>query len=244
MSDDDLAYQIGELMTEQEQHLDPRLERLALGTISEDEKAALLRDAEQDAQLADAVSLFQPLDSNVQAKLTSTARASSTPKVRRLPWVGAGVGVVLAAAAAVLLFSRAGVEPIPQYAFSAEAGDAIWRSEAAPKSRSMREDSEMSIVSRPARIASGAIDGALWVIVAEGAMRSPAEPEVSADGAVRWLGTARELSGGRTGPVKFVAVVGRAEAFPEPDERGGVTSGNGWQSFELSVEILPLGAAP
>ncbi len=243
MSDDDVAYQLGELMTEQEQQIDPRLERLALGELSDDELSALLRDAEQDEKLAEAVSLFRPLGADVQAKLTTTARASSS-KVRRLPWVGAGVGVVLAAAAAVVLFSTAGVESIPQYTFKAEAGDAIWRSEAKPKSRTLREDSEMSIVSQPARIASGEIDGALWVLTADRAVRSPVAPEVSVNGAVRWLGTARALSAGQTGPVKFVAFVGRANAFPEPDERGGVTSGNGWQSFELSVEIQPRGAAP
>lgn len=241
MSDPDEEHtlrEIGQMLRE-----DPRLERLALGELDSDEQARLEADARRNPDLAADVELYRPLSENMRAKLAASVRPGlQTPRRRRV-FIPAAT-TALAAAAALLFFVRMPA-PIPSYALNFRAGDASLRGAPPPtESRpQVREDSPVSIVLQPFETAAGPLEGQLYVIEDGQPRLVTAPPERSPDGAIRFQGTAVELSDGRRGVVRWVAVVSRPGVDPPPsafaaDQAG--THGRGWHSEQLEVLIMPL----
>jgi hypothetical protein len=225
MSDDPLAEAVASVMREEQ--IDPRLERLARGELSDAERRTLEEEAKSNAELAQAMALHAPLSSEYRQKLAATVRPKVIP-LRRIVAIAS-----LAAAAAVGGIVVLQPEPeMPAYALNARASDAEWRGEA-PRKREVRSDSTIEIVLTPATPVPGKVAAKLFVLE-NGALQEVAvRAQISDDGAVRWLDRADTISGGRTGPVTLVAKVGRAD---DPERA--------WQSMTLDAEIRAAGVAP
>jgi hypothetical protein len=229
VSDDEaMAKALGEIMMEQDERIDPRLELYAQGRLSADEKRELEERAKHDPLLAAALELHRPLAPAFKEQLKVTAMNAPRAKVLQLRKPAIALMAAAAAAAVTFLLIDRQPEVAPRYALVAKAGDAEWRGEvAAVAKKETRADSEISLVLRPEKPVEGAIEASLFVVKDGQKARSPVAAEVSADGAARWIGRADELSGGRTGTVTLIAEIGRAGEQP-------------WQSSAIDVLIQPV----
>ena len=243
MSDDDFAKQIGELMHTEDESVDPRLSRIAAGTLSDEERRALEADAAHDPEIAAALALHEPLSPGVVKKLSATAVLASRPP-RRVSLIKRGglIGGLLAAAivAGVYLNLMRGdtFDPLPAYRIETHQASE-WRSSEAVDTPSLMADQLFAIIVRPASAVEPPVAGALWVMSGETVRRSPISPEISAEGALRWQGAARALSDGLVGPVIFVAVVGRPNALPDAPPRPVTNSGPGYRALKVEKTIRP-----
>ena len=245
MSDDTFAKHVGELMHTQDTALDPRLHRLADGSLTTEERARLDADAERDPALAEAIALFAPLSATAHRRLTATATLASRPgpSFRR---VGTGaVGLLLAATVAGVFF-RIGfgpsqTTPIGTYQLSAQAGEVTWRSEAAKAlaGQQIHPQAELSLILRPQRASKNAVEGALWILTDGEPVRAPVSARVSEEGAVAWFGPAETITGGRRGSVVLLAIVGHAGRLPKPPIEIDSPRHHSpdWRSFRIPLRI-------
>lgn len=244
MSDDPLLDAVGAAMNEEETAIDAQLEKYAHGTLSAEERAVLDKRIADDPEFAQKAELFAALSADTHQKLRSIATAASAPpaKPRVWPRVFAGSSVVLALAAAAILYVQSApqIAPLPSYALRARAGDAEFRSEAAPESRTVRADSQVEIVLTPSERVTGELQTALFVRVDGKSLVPPVTPEISQDGAVRWRGRADQMGMTDRGEVQWIAIVGRRGTLPDADEAARAKTGNGWQAATLEVLIRPL----
>jgi hypothetical protein len=218
-------------MKEEQQQLDPRLERLALGELSAEERRKLDEDAKSDPELASAIALYAPLSAESRARLAREVKAPA--RVIPLRRIVAAASIAAAAAVAGALWLQIDRGPVPRYALAARAGDVELRGEApAPQERTLRADSMIEIVLAP-EVPADEVDAKLYIREGGELVPSSASAQISEDGAVRWVGRAETLAGGRIGPVTFVAKVGRAGESP-----------GAWQAMTLEVEIRAAGGAP
>lgn len=256
---------MGRLLQSEEQTPDPRLERLAHGTLEDDARAALEVEAENDAELARDVALHKPLSDALQDRLLSIAEdglagpsgagVAEAPVVERVPpkratppkvsrrWAY-GAGLALAAGLSLVVISpeifRAPPAPLPAYTFSARAGDAALRGETpAPEAarRMLREDSEVSLIMRADGETRDEIRARLFALDASGAHEVALTP-VRRNAAFLFRGTAEALSGGRRGHVDLVMRVERPGLRLAPPTDAAPRSGPGWTSTGVHLEIL------
>ena len=249
MSDDDLAKQVGGVMRAQDEVTDPRLSRLALRALSDQEQANLQAEAKDDPGLADAMDVYEPLSPRVLKKLSATATLASRPRRRR--WAAITTGGIALAAAAAATFAFLQIEQraaLPEYRLSVTGGDTQWRDDAMPVELSLRQDSELAIIVRPDRQPGEPVTARLWVIDGTSVHRSTATAEISDKGAARWLATAEALAGPATGDVVLWAVIGVPSAVasfqPSADETNVNMRGPGWRAFAVQVHIRPRGGGP
>src|SRR5262245_10173902 len=122
-----MAKALGEIMKEQDERVDPRLERYAQGLLSEEERCALEEQALQDRALAVALELHRPLAPAFKAQLKTVAM--NAPRAKVLWFRRPVVAVLAAAAAAAVLAAVVFVdrrEVAPSYSLIARTGDAEW----------------------------------------------------------------------------------------------------------------------
>ncbi|MEQ9503257.1 MAG: hypothetical protein RIT81_40725 [Deltaproteobacteria bacterium] len=244
---DELADAVGRQVAEDQRDFDPRLERLAAGELSEAELRSLEAEAEQDPELAAALTVFRPANDLEMQRLVKTAKTEVKPR-RVLPWAGAGIAAAVALAVLVPLLSS-GPEPLPLMTSSIVAGDRKLRSEEpAPEGpATMQPDSELTILLRP-DVATGPLDAAVFVVRDGRAERIADAPiERSDDGVTRVRATAQRLLGDRSGTV--LVVVTRPGFLPTPDDvavsgNTGTRAGPGWQAAWVEVVIPGVRAPP
>lgn len=236
MSDEEaLAQAVATRMKEEDEAMDPRLERYARGELSEAERFALLRESADDPELAAQVELFAPLSSSL------LDRVRPRPSRRRRARASVAVGAVaLAAAASVALLL--GLDPkaaLPTYSFEVRAGDARFRSDekalaAGDDVRVVRSDSMVELRLIPAEPVERAVEARLFVKVGETLFPSPIAPEISKEGSVRFRARAGALAGVDRGRVTLVAVVGRSGPLGgdlDPSREGAHT-----ETLELLIQ--------
>jgi hypothetical protein len=238
MAESDLGRMIGEHMRADDNELDPRLEGYAHGEIGDEERAALEAEAARNPERARALSLHAPLSGEFRARLQAQSLRSvrTAPRLRRRATTIGVVGA-LAAAAAIVFFLRPRPEGLPAFAAAIEVGDQEWRGQQQPRRRAAHMDTPVSILLRPERAVSGQVDAALWVRTADATFRSPVAAQRSADGAVRWVGTAGSMASGRTGAMTFIAVVGRAGALPAAESVIAQRGDESWRSFWIALDV-------
>lgn len=217
MSDEEaMAKALGEIMNQHDERFDARLELYAAGRLSDEERRDLEERAKVDPEMALALELHRPLGPVFKAKLveTATAEVAQGSRGKVLSFRKPVIALLAAAASIALAFVllQPGQEAtIPKYSLSARTGDAEWRGESAPAKKEARADSELQIVLRPQEPVRVPVEAVLFVIQGDVKARSPVTAEISEDGAVRWIGRASELSGGRTGELRLIAEVGPPE---------------------------------
>lgn len=238
--EDRLAGAVGAVMKE-EDSMDAQLEKYARGALSEAERSALEAQAEQDPQLKAALELYAPLSSTLKQQLVELGQEASQPEkvvelnARRSKWIGGALAAAAAAVVLALIFRPGGQRVLPEYALSARAGDAVVRSAAAEKHRRLRADSELELILKPAQpIDPQAIDAVLYAA----GEKSAAKPEISGDGAVRWIGRAEELAGARTGTVAMTMIVGLRGRLPSAANALNPAD-PAWHAETFEVVIVP-----
>ncbi len=248
MSDDAFAKHIGELMHTQDEAFDPRLTRLADGSLTAEERARLDADAARDPVLAEAIALFAPMSPTTHRKLAATATLASRRPARPFRMIGGGATGLLLAAAVAGVFLRSSVDPLGGYQLSAQAGEVEWRSEAAKAlaGREIHPQAELSLVLRPERATKHAVEGALWIQAGTTMVRAPLDARVSEEGAVAWFGPAEVITDGRRGSVQLIAVVGYAGRLPQtPQDIDSPRHQQGyWHSFRISLRVADSPSKP
>lgn len=251
------------LLREEATSQDPRLDQLAEGTLDETSRASLEADAAADPALAVDVELHQPLPELVRARLRSIARAGltqpetaadepeSVPSIasaragtKRRRWASAA-GLALAAGLAAVvvgpqLFAPP-PRPLPTYAFVVQAGDATTRGPGEafekPDRRTVREDSEVSLVMRSSSgLEADDIRAVLFVLGSDGAHEVSLAPR-RRNGAFLFRGQAALLTGGRRGALELVMRVEREGLTLAPPSDAAPHSGEGWFSQGVSLEV-------
>jgi hypothetical protein len=152
----------------------------------------------------------------VGAGATVSVLSAHRPLGTRRRTVIAAAGVALAAAAAVVLVVGSPA-PEPRYALEIRGGDERQRAgdPHAPEGQTpvLTATSWLEIRARPARPTRGTTAWAFVRAAGGVAERLATAPEISADGVVRWRGTAAALLGNRRGDIELRVVVG---AGPPP----------------------------
>jgi hypothetical protein len=244
MEDDPLARAVGEVMKDEGRSMDARLEKYAHGQLSAAEIAALHSEAAHDPALQLALELHAPLSGETKAKLHELGKGATGAKV--IPFrhrVAVGALAAIAAGALFTVLSTRTPQQLPSYELSARAGDAILRSEHTERGTT-RADSEIELILRPGTPLAGRAEARLYVGSADRWTPSPSRPEISDDGAVRWIDRADRLSGGKTGPVSLLMIVALSGKLPSVEEARRTSAGRGWQSSSIEVVIAPLGEGP
>ncbi|GMV42177.1 MAG: hypothetical protein AMXMBFR64_38930 [Myxococcales bacterium] len=218
---------------------DPRWERLAAGTLSAEEDAALRELAQADPAIAEAHEAFRPLGLDFQAAVMASWR--ETPRrgalrvlmpwrehrVRQVaPWPlgrrrAAWTGVAaLAAAVAWLVLSPATLPPLPSYGIEVRGGEVAARDVAAASGAlELVPDSLVHVTVRPATAVDGPV-GAVAFALGDGGPRAVAQPTVGATGVVTLEGTAGEVLGLPPGAWELVVLVGRPGVLPTDPAAG------------------------
>ncbi|MCA9556726.1 MAG: hypothetical protein KC933_42275, partial [Myxococcales bacterium] len=178
---EDLPIRVAQRLREEDEALDPRLERLAMGALSPEALAELEADAARDPELARQVALFRPLSSELQDRLTEQMSAPVAKVIRPARWTRWGLPIVTLAAAALLLMTLRGPSALPSYAGRVEGGDVVLRGEPTPAAqgrRVMRGDSLLTLELSPATQVDGAVVARAYVRTPAGARAAPGVPEV------------------------------------------------------------------
>ncbi len=243
MKDDELLARVAEAVKQEEESVDPRLDAFAAGEI--DEKAA--REALSGAADADAVlAAYRPLDQKTRHTIVERVladRPAARPRrvlALRLLLLGAPTAVAVAAIVFVALLPPGG---LPDYSDELMAGDATVRGTATTASTRLHVDSRLEWVLRPASVSPGHIEVQTFLLKDGVATAWPVTAEISEQGSVRMVGTARSL-GVPAGELDLVAIVSRRGAAPEDwrtmveaaRESGGV-SGAGFRLFVRRVTV-------
>lgn len=238
MSDrvDDGLRAIGQAMSALDADLDPRIERLAHGTLSADEEARLREDAVHDSALRTALEMCEPLSKDFEDKLVGVALDAASPPRRARIWP-IGVAAVAAAAAVLLLMVPPDGDALPAYRVEYEPTAEDWRGAASPTI--LDGSTEIAIVMRPMVEVSRPVGASLFVVVDGAPVSSSVVAEVSPRGTARWVGEAGVLARGQTGEVRLVAVVSRPGAAPRPQAVLGEETGDGWQARSFTLRLRP-----
>ena len=220
MPSDDIAEAVAQRMREEDEILDPRLERYALGTLPANEMRALEAAAEHDPELRVQLELHAPLSDELRHRLTHIAQlASQRAPPRRMTWVMLPVGALAAAAAVfVVVLPSIGPRALPDYELTATQAPSVWRSEPTSEdSRALPADLKLRVLLRPAT----SVPGVAARLEAKGAgapFTPTVTPVISRDGSVLWEGRADAFTGGRTGRFTLTAVVGHPGSLPPREQ--------------------------
>ncbi len=163
------------------------------------------------------------------------------PVWRRRAWIA---GPLLVAAAALLFFVvlPGGVERLPDYTAQVTGGQSLARGPDEPPDSPpvLGPDDQLKIVLTPFTAMQGEVAAVGWVMPEKGEPRPWSPPvEISADGAVRIVGTGSALGlapNGDLEPVTLRVVIGRPAALPDTAHIKGL-GGHGWQRFDIRVQL-------
>lgn len=242
MTDEELLGLIGDAMADPDVTDDPRLERLADGTITDDERASLERDAESDPDLAFALEAFQlaseeslvaleeaviaaPRGRPALAVVSPDEGAAQAPTPRRRLWPAA-VGLALAAGLAFFALRPTGTPedpgsgspgPLPGYELQLE-GPQHQRGDPIPEGGLEVDPSKpgrVTITLRPREAVAGAVALRAFRFGPDGAGERWEPPaRVAVTGAVQVTGLVSELFAISPGPWTLVFVIGRPGELP------------------------------
>lgn len=239
MTDESLLTALADLAKE-EPPVDPRLEALALGILTDEELAELNQQAKQDEALKEALLLYAPVTPPAVDRVLEDGRAPSATVIalkRSAPLAG-----VVLAAAAFLLVPEPTVELVP-YTLTVEGGDRATRQTTALTERSLAPGSIISFFLAPDTAVHEPVFA--WGFVAQGGQVRPlpVAPTVSDLGPVRLQGDTGTLFPGYTGTLRVILVVGTSEAPPDLDavrawaEAPNTADSAGWQVFVQPVTL-------
>jgi hypothetical protein len=268
MSEDPLLRELGRLAQEEKEaedaRRDERWDRLAAGTLSAEEDAALRALAAMSPAAREAYEAFRPLGAEFQArvveKLAGELRRGERevgppePRPRLLPfrpasWRFAGwLGAAAVAASGLLLVVRgpASMPPLPLY--SAELRGEIRTQRGAPGPaagpRQFGPGSRLSLVVSPDRFVAGEVEAR--ALLERGAEIVPWQQaprlDISAQGAVLLRGTIGEEIRLRPGPSRVWIVVGQRGKIPPDSElvtalHAGRLRHRHWQAVSADVSV-------
>lgn len=251
MTDESLADTVGAHLESEETGVDPRLDRLSQGTLSERERAELEREAQDDVALAEAIRIFTPASAPELDRLVAVAtQTASAGRVRR---IGLRLLVVpVAAAAAILFLTLSGPVPLPEMTMALTAGDRSLRGAVTEEGdlRIVAPDSMITLGLRPDVAVEGPVEAGLFAISEGRAHRIDLRIRTSQDGAVRVRGPAQRLAGIDRGAATIVLVVARPGRLPQPEQlvegsnSTGDYAGPGWHVAQVQVVLQPVRAKP
>jgi len=217
MTDDDQLAALGRLAREEERvnELEERLVRLTHGELSPTEVANLEREAAPEA-----IQAHQPLDDEfkktVEKRLEALLPPEKADKIAtvtpiRPRWVmPAAVATLVAAAAAIFLFlsTTSTQSALPGYELALSGGVREMRGPT-PEPITLASGSRLTLIVRPATATQVKVSAFVFA----GADRStvPAEPEASADGALKLTLAEAALPSSSESETKLIVVVGRAD---------------------------------
>jgi hypothetical protein len=211
---------------------DPLWEKLAAGTLSEEERKILEARAATDESLREAMALLTPLGGAFEARVTAKigaarGKASSGADTKaanvvvlRRRVIGV-IGALAVAAAVAFLALRSPHDSgasnsegsLPKYAMLVTGGQKDVRSTDTPATGGVVRvgpDSELSLVLRPTESVASAGIELRALIVRDGAAQAWAPPyKVSPSGVVQIAGPAASLGLGAPGEIDAVVAVGR-----------------------------------
>lgn len=240
--EDKMLKAMGRLERAELEALDPRLERLAAGRLTDAEHRQLLHDAARDPELARDVALHAPMSAEAQNKLYSAASAARRARVIRLPWVG--TAMALAAALAVTVVAS-WPDPLPTYQVRWSPGEATLRSADAPPTATFRVDGIIRVHLIPDEVVDGAVESSLYVRAASSPPRPWRETRSKAEavdsGAFVWHVRAGTLSEERAGIYDVVAVVRRPGCRLDASAlRVEPSGGRCWRSTGRRIVVRPI----
>lgn len=231
---------------------DPRLERLALGTASAEDLAALRQQAQSSAEYKALVELFTPLDEGLRREVTKQSLSAlqgqndepQTRWIRRLSWAPAPL---LALAATWLLFLRPATPPPGTVAAPLPAYQAEYfgfttpvraaRPSSTPEVSRAVEGSVLQIFLRPEANVSGDVQVVAWAERDQQMVRFQPEAEISDAGAIRLSVDVDRDLGGVGGPRRVSIAVGRG-AWVAPSPRDPPADDR-WRWSTFSVRVIP-----
>lgn len=244
MKPDDLLDAVGRVAREHER-VDERLERLAAGTLSDQERAELEREAATNPELARALELFRPLDADVRARIAAEVAPvrqlrTARPEPSRLVWLAAALAA--AAAVVLVLLFRSGPEPLPDYELAALGG--VSEQRAPSTAVQIAPGAELTLLLRPATSVVG--DVVAYAFRVDGGEVVPLDVRVqrSETGAVRLELSADPLLAGQGSRRLVRVVVARASAVSSPKQAAalagrGPGQGAGHQVLETEIGVRP-----
>jgi hypothetical protein len=250
MSEDPLLRELGRLAQEENEaeaaRRDERWDRLAAGTLSAEEEAALSALAATSPAVHEAYEAFRPLGADFQARVVEALESElrrgepevgpREPRSRLLPfrpasWRFAGWLAAAAVAASGLLLvvrSPATMPPLPLYTAQLSGGIQTLRGASGPAAgpQLFAPGSRLSLVVRPERPVVGEVEAR--ALLARGAENVPCQPaapaapaprlDISAGGVVRLQGTIGEDIRLPPGRERVWIVVGRRGRIPLASE--------------------------
>jgi hypothetical protein len=232
---DPMLEALGALAREEREDVlaDPRWEKLAAGTATEADLAALHALAERSPEAAEALVVFAPLGADGERRLAERViaaregaatepRASSAKVIplapRRRRWPAAAGGLALAAAL-LGLWLRPGREPsLPEYEPVFVSGAQEVRG-AAPGPVRLVPGGAVTAALRPLSRVEGPVAAGAWILRGDEAVALRVEVEVSTDGGVKV--TARPPSGRGVPPgeAELLVLVCRPGGLPSSGAR-------------------------
>jgi len=268
MSEDPLLRELGRLAKEEneaeEARRDERWDRLAAGTLSAGEDAALRALAATSLAVREAYEAFRPLGADFQARVVDVLESElrrGEPEVEpreprsrllrfrpRTWWFAGSLAAAAVAASGLLLVVRgpATMPPLPLY--SAELSGRIQTLRGGPGPATgpqpFAPGSRLSLVVQPERAVAGEVEAR--ALLGRGAEIVPWQPaprlDISAQGAVRLEGTIGEDIRLPPGPERVWIVVGRRGKIPPDSElvtalRDGRTSNRHWQAVSADLIV-------
>ncbi len=211
--------------------------RVAAGTATPSELAALEAEAQSDPSVRAMLDMCRPPDASEDGRLAGTlARGVRERKGRsRRRWAGLSVAMAVAASAA-LWIALPPKEALPAYAVEVGRGESEVRGGDAPDVTELFPSSRLRLVLRPAAPPSGAVVFTAFVRSERGLEPWPAPLEISARGAARLDARVGTLWPDRTGDLTLVFLVGREAATLAQAE---ASSPGPWRRVEHPIHIRP-----
>lgn len=241
MTDEKWIEPLAKLAREENAPMDPRLEQLIEGTISEEDRLALEADASRDPELLSAVEAFRPLDDAARDRIADRVLVSQKSAVvvpiasrRRRPVL---IGAIVAAAAVVLalVLTPRSTDTLPLYALELTGGDQVMRSnEPVVGDLIISPATKIEAVVRPAKalVAGSSIDARAFVVLSGRVRAIDLPAQVSPDGAARWVLHGADIFSGDGGEGWLIFAIsepGRMDDATKAAASGASTSGDGFR---------------
>jgi hypothetical protein len=267
MNDEELLKAVGRSVRAAEPH-DERWDKLAAGTLTDAERAALLAEVAQSETAARAYEAYRPLGTDFQARMVERLLAPSAPAAEGADAVTVAVaaasakvipfrrralrfaGVPLALAASVLvafgaltLLRQHAVPALPGYGLRLEGQVTVMRGETPPPaSAPFVRGNEFRLLLTPATKVEGKVVARSYVLAGAGPQPLVAPPaRISDDGAVLIQGTVGADVQLPQGAARLLVVVGRESQLPDPRALAAQLGAAGQvQNDEWAAWMLPV----
>ncbi|MEQ9495562.1 MAG: hypothetical protein RIT81_01860 [Deltaproteobacteria bacterium] len=211
--------------------------RVAAGTATPSELAALEAEARHDPSVRAMLEACRPPDATADERLAANlSRGIRQRKGRsRRRWAGLSVAMAVAASA-VLWIALPPKEALPAYAIEVGRGESEMRGGDAPELTELLPSSRLRLVLRPEVPPSGRVVFTAFVESERGLEPWPAPLEISERGAARLDERVGTLWPNRTGDLTLVFLIGRRDATLE---QAAVRSTEAWRRVEHPIRIRP-----